>query len=89
MEKMSCDLPGYPSGEYYRVLVSNTPQRLQGCSDGPGTSCSRSAFVDWFQERQAMFQPFDVSCRTDYGNVTDSLDIYALRTSKARELFAV
>jgi hypothetical protein len=40
IEKMECDSFGYESGGYWRVLVNDSPQPLDGCSDGPGESCA-------------------------------------------------
>jgi len=44
VEKMQCDSYGSDAGEYYRVLVNQSPQYLPGCSGGPGESCSRDRF---------------------------------------------
>lgn len=77
MEKMQCDSFGYTSGEYYRVLVNQSPQSLPGCSDGPGESCSSSGFTDFVQERGAMFGGYSQKCGTDYSNSTDTLSIYS------------
>ena len=56
VEKMECDSYGYQdnattTGEYYRVLVNQSPQLLPGCVDGPGFSCSRSGFGKLVKER--------------------------------------
>ncbi|QDS69522.1 hypothetical protein FKW77_007454 [Venturia effusa] len=77
MEKMQCDSFGFASGEYYRVLVNQSPQNLPACSDGPGGSCSSSRFTDFVQERGAMFGGFSQKCGTDYANSTDTLSIYS------------
>ncbi|KAH6661154.1 histidine acid phosphatase [Truncatella angustata] len=67
---------GYEDGEYYRVLVNSAPQPLTNCVDGPGTSCSRSGFESYVQERVDLFSGFSEACGTDYDNTTDTLTIY-------------
>jgi acid phosphatase len=75
IEKMTCDSYGYDSGEYYRVLVNQDPQPLE-CADGPGESCSRSAFEDFIKTRGEMFGGFTEKCQPEYTNSTDVLSIY-------------
>ncbi|GAP88887.1 putative acid phosphatase [Rosellinia necatrix] len=78
IERLSCKgTHGYDDGEYYRVLVNSAPQPLPDCADGPGTSCSRSGFERYIQDRVAMFQGFSEKCGVDYDNSTDVLSIYA------------
>jgi acid phosphatase len=76
IEKMQCDSLGYTSGEYYRVLVNQSPQSLPGCVDGPGESCSSANFTSFVQERGRMFGGYSQKCGTDYSNSTDVLSIY-------------
>lgn len=76
IEKMQCDSYGYDSGEYYRVLVNASPQPLVGCVDGPGMSCSRSAFEAWVGQRGEMFGGFSEKCGVEVNNATDTLSIY-------------
>ncbi len=78
MERLSCNGSyGYDDGDYYRVLVNSAPQPLPGCADGPGTSCSRSAFEKYVQGRVDMFSGFSEKCGVDYQNTTDVLTIYS------------
>ncbi|KAN0115225.1 phosphoglycerate mutase-like protein [Hyaloscypha variabilis] len=64
---MSCSSFGYESGEYWRVLVNNSPQSLDGCNAGPGEGCSDTEIVGRHGE----------VCRVDYGNSMDVLSIYS------------
>ncbi|KAI1739896.1 histidine acid phosphatase [Xylaria scruposa] len=77
IEKLSCNgTYGYDDGEYYRVLVNSAPQPLPDCADGPGTSCSRSGFEKYVQDRVDLFQGYSEKCAVDYDNSTDVLSIY-------------
>jgi len=76
IENMDCDSYGFNKGEYWRVLVNNSPQSLDGCSDGPGESCSGKDIGGWLQSRAEMVGEFGAECRVDYGNSTDVLSIY-------------
>jgi acid phosphatase len=76
IEKMSCDSYGYDAGEYFRVLVNQDPQPLE-CADGPGESCSSSAFQEWVKGRGEMFGGFTEKCNPKYDNSTDTLSIYS------------
>lgn len=76
VEKMSCASYGFDAGEYYRVLVNQSPQLLPGCSDGPGYSCARAGLTSFLAERQQMFGGYSQKCGVDYGNSTDVLTIY-------------
>jgi acid phosphatase len=76
VEKMACDSYGYESGDYLRVLVNQSPQQLPDCADGPGESCSRSAFKKWIGERGEMFGGYTEKCKPDFKNSTDVLTIY-------------
>ncbi|KAL1296904.1 hypothetical protein AAFC00_004516 [Neodothiora populina] len=82
VERMECDSYGYQdssnsTGEYYRVLVNQSPQLLPGCVDGPGFSCSRDGFAKMIEERGQMFGDFSAKCGVDYKNSTDVLGIYS------------
>ncbi|KAI0405616.1 histidine acid phosphatase [Xylaria palmicola] len=78
IERLSCKgTYGYSDGEYYRVLVNSAPQPLPGCTDGPGTTCTRSGFEQYIQNRVDAFQGFSNKCGVDYDNSTDVLSIYA------------
>jgi len=76
MEKMQCDSFGHEPGEFYRVLVNQSPQPLPGCVDGPGESCSRAGFAAFLSSRDSLFGGFGKKCGTNYGNSTDALGIY-------------
>ncbi|KAM0425975.1 hypothetical protein ACHAPT_008914 [Fusarium lateritium] len=77
IERLNCTGSyGYDDGEYYRVLVNSAPQPLPDCADGPGTSCARSGFEDYLQDRVDMFTGFSDKCGVDYKNTTDILSIY-------------
>lgn len=81
IEKLSCDSFGYQddassTGEYYRVLVNESPQPLPGCVDGPGFSCSRTGFESMLEQRGKRFSGFSDKCGVDYNNSTDVLSIY-------------
>ncbi|CAO2657689.1 Nn.00g038150.m01.CDS01 [Neocucurbitaria sp. VM-36] len=75
IERMACDSYGFPADEYIRVLVNQAPHPLS-CADGPGESCSRSAFQDFVQERGALFGGFTERCQPEYTNSTDILSLY-------------
>lgn len=77
IERLNCSGSyGYEDGDYYRVLVNSAPQPLPNCADGPGTTCSRTGFGQYLQERVDMFQGFSEKCGVDYDNTTDTLSIY-------------
>ncbi|KAI1338271.1 histidine acid phosphatase [Xylariaceae sp. FL0016] len=77
IERLNCTGSyGYDDGDYYRVLVNSSPQPMPDCTDGPGTSCSTSAFQDYVQQRVDMFQGYSEACGVDYDNSTDVLSIY-------------
>lgn len=79
MERLNCTGSyGYDDGDYYRVLVNNAPQPLPDCGDGPGTTCSRSTFEGWVQDRGDMFGGYSDKCGTSskYDNSTDVLTLY-------------
>lgn len=75
IEKMTCDSYGYSAGEYFRVLVNQSPQPL-ACADGPGESCSRTAFEEFVNGRGAQFGGYTQKCSPEYTNSTDILSIY-------------
>jgi hypothetical protein len=77
IEKMSCSSFGYESGEYWRVLVNNSPQSLDGCSTGPGESCSDGELGSWLAGRSEIVGRYGEVCRVDFGNSTDVLSIYS------------
>lgn len=79
-ERLNCTGSyGYDDGDYYRVLVNNAPQQLPDCGDGPGTTCSRSTFETWVQDRADLFNGFSDKCDTasDYDNSTDTVTFYS------------
>lgn len=69
IEKMSCDSFGYESGEYWRVLVNDSPQSLGGCADGPGESCAQANMTGWLAGRANVVGEYGSVCRVDYGIV--------------------
>ena len=82
LERLECDSYGFQdnstaTGEYYRVLVNQSPQLLPGCADGPGFSCSRSGFEKVIEARGELFGGFSDACGVDYNNSTDVLSIYS------------
>jgi acid phosphatase len=77
IEKMSCSSFVYESGEYWCVLVNNSPQSLDGCSAGPGEGCSDSELGSWLAGRAEIVGRYGEVCRVDYGNSTDVLSIYS------------
>jgi len=76
VEKMSCDSYGYDAGDYFRVLVNQSPQQLPGCDNGPGVSCSRDRFQDFISSRGELFGSFTEKCQPEYNNSTDVMTIY-------------
>ncbi|KAI8166324.1 Acid phosphatase PHO1 [Colletotrichum sp. SAR 10_70] len=77
IERLNCtDSYGYEDGEYYRVLVNSSPQPLPDCADGPGTTCSRSGFETYIQDRVERFTGFSEKCGVEYDNSTDVMSIY-------------
>lgn len=76
IEKMACDSYGFNAGDYFRVLVNQSPQHLPDCHDGPGESCSRSTFQQFIQERGQQFGGYTEKCQPEYTNSTDILSIY-------------
>ena len=76
VEKLSCDSYGYDAGEYFRVLVNQSPQQLPDCNDGPGESCSKSTFEKFIQARGEQYGGYTAACQPSYTNSTDVLSIY-------------
>lgn len=77
VERLNCTgSAGFADGDYYRIKVNDAPQGLQYCNDGPGTSCSRSAWLDYIAQRQSMFDGYSTTCGVTYDNSTDVLTIY-------------
>jgi acid phosphatase len=77
IEKMECESFGYDAGEYYRVLINNSPQSLPGCSDGPGESCAAGHISNYLSERASVVGDYGSMCEVDYSNSTDVLSIYS------------
>ncbi|KAH6681529.1 histidine phosphatase superfamily [Halenospora varia] len=76
IEKMACDSFGFDAGTYYRVLVNDSPQQLDGCSDGPGESCAAGNMTSWLAGRASIVGDYGTACDVDYNNSTDILSIY-------------
>ncbi|EKD19130.1 repressible acid phosphatase [Drepanopeziza brunnea f. sp. 'multigermtubi' MB_m1] len=77
IEKMACDSFSFDRGNYYRVLVNDSPQSLDGCSDGPGESCRESDLTNWLAERATIAGDYGTTCQVAYSNSTDILSIYS------------
>jgi acid phosphatase len=75
IERLACDSYGFATGDYLRVLVNRDAQPLS-CADGPGESCSMSAFQGFIQERSTLFGSFTEKCQPEYANSTDFLTLY-------------
>ncbi|CAA9965625.1 Repressible acid phosphatase [Pyrenophora teres f. maculata] len=75
IEKMTCDSYGFDAGDYFRVLVNRDAQQLS-CTDGPGQSCSKSAFEKFIQDRSELFSGYTEECQPEYKNSTNVLSIY-------------
>ncbi|KAI0994167.1 hypothetical protein K3495_g14015 [Podosphaera aphanis] len=76
IEKMECDSFGFDAGTYYRVIVNHSPQSLNGCNDGPAESCKEETLVGWLAGRAKVVGDFDTTCKVNYGNYTNHLEIY-------------
>ncbi|KAF2157348.1 phosphoglycerate mutase-like protein [Myriangium duriaei CBS 260.36] len=81
IERLECDSFGYQdnanqTGEYYRLLVNQSPQFIDGCVDGPGMSCSRVGFQNFIAEKGQRFGGYSEKCGVSYKNSTDVLSIY-------------
>ncbi|KAH9886822.1 histidine acid phosphatase [Xylariomycetidae sp. FL2044] len=77
LERLSCTGSyGFDDGEYYRALVNNRPQPLPGCTDGPGTSCSRKGVQDLMEEKAALYAGFTQRCGVDYEGGSDVVTFY-------------
>ncbi|KAG9236770.1 histidine phosphatase superfamily [Amylocarpus encephaloides] len=76
IEKMECESFGYDDGSYYRVLVNDSPQSLDGCSSGPGESCGEERMREWVAQRGGIVGEFGGVCGVEYGNSTNVLGIY-------------
>lgn len=76
IEKMDCNSYAFDDGEYYRVLVNNSPQSLPSCADGPGESCSREGMLELLDQRAKVFGNYSAICEVDYSNSTNALEIY-------------
>lgn len=78
VEKMECDSFAFDKGTYYRVLVNDSPQSLDGCSDGPGESCKGESMGAWLDGRAEVVGRFGEVCQVSYANSTDVLGIYGM-----------
>jgi acid phosphatase len=76
IERMACDSYGFAADDYVRVLVNRDPHPLS-CDDGPGESCSTSAFQNFIHERSLLFGGYTEQCQPDYANSTDFLSLYS------------
>jgi acid phosphatase len=77
IEKMECDSFGYESGGYWRVLVNDSPQPLDRCSDGPGESCAAGDLGKWLRGRAETVGKYGAVCQVNYSNSTGVLGIYS------------
>lgn len=77
IEKMSCDSYGFDAGNYYRVMVNNSPQPLVGCAEGPSFSCEQGNMTAFLSERATVVGEYGSTCMVDYGNSTNVLSIYS------------
>ncbi len=77
VEKMECDSFAFEKGTYYRILVNDSPQSLDGCSNGPGESCREEDITSWIGERAKVVGDYGTTCGVDYSNSTDVLRIYS------------
>ncbi|KAF1947257.1 repressible acid phosphatase [Clathrospora elynae] len=75
IERMTCDSYGFAADDYFRVLVNQDPHPLS-CADGPGESCSKTAFQGFIQERGSLFGDYTEKCQPDYSNSTNLLTLY-------------
>ncbi|KAI1379819.1 histidine acid phosphatase [Hypoxylon crocopeplum] len=77
IERLTCTGSyGFEDGDYFRALVNRAPQLIPDCIGGPGTSCPRSRFESFMQERAAMFGGYSERCQVDYDNSTDIVSFY-------------
>ncbi|XMA08756.1 hypothetical protein WAI453_001547 [Rhynchosporium graminicola] len=76
IEKMECESFAFDKGTYYRVLVNDSPQPLDGCSGGPGESCKESDVGPWLHGRAEVVGDFGTTCGVENANSTDVLGIY-------------
>jgi len=76
IEKMECDSFGFDAGTYYRILVNDSPQTLDGCRSGPGESCAEDKLTEWLAGRAEAVGEFGTMCQVDYSNSTNVLSIY-------------
>jgi hypothetical protein len=55
MEKLQCSSFGFDSGDYFRVLVNQSPQSLPRCSDGPGeVVLGKDILRSWISKRPCL-----------------------------------
>ncbi|PBP28790.1 hypothetical protein BUE80_DR000417 [Diplocarpon rosae] len=76
IEKMECDSFAFAPGTYYRALVNNSPQPLEGCSNGPGESCPGNDLPAWLEGRAKVVGEYCTTCGVNYPNGTDVLSIF-------------
>lgn len=80
LERLECEppIPSFTTNSYIRVLVNSAPIPIPGCQNGPGASCSLGDFVNYVQERNAVYGDFVGKCGIDNtnGNATNTLQIY-------------
>ncbi|KAI6713982.1 hypothetical protein JHW43_003532 [Diplocarpon mali] len=76
IERMECDCFAYQPGTYYRALVNNSPQPMDGCSSGPGESCPENELPGWLAGRAKVVGSYGAMCATNYPNSTDTLSIF-------------
>ncbi|PBP19915.1 hypothetical protein BUE80_DR009284 [Diplocarpon rosae] len=76
IEKMECDSFAFAPGTYYRALVNNSPQPLEGCSNGPGESCPGKDLPGWLEGRAKVVGEYCATCGVNYPNGTNVLSIF-------------
>jgi acid phosphatase len=76
IEKMRCESFGFESDEYWRVLVNDSPQSLDGCADGPGESRAYANITSWLAGRAEVACDYGSLCQVDYSNGTNILSMY-------------
>ncbi|KAH8602496.1 histidine phosphatase superfamily [Bisporella sp. PMI_857] len=76
IEKIKCDSFGFNAGIYFRVLVNDSLQTLDGCRSGLGGTCSEKAIDDLVAERAEAVGGFGAKCKVDYSISTGMFSVY-------------
>ncbi|CAF1361036.1 unnamed protein product [Didymodactylos carnosus] len=76
LERLNCVSVTH-NGSFVRVLINSAPNPLPHCASGPGGSCPLRHYMDYIQQRHALYGNFSKACGVRYKKPTNMLSIYS------------